>query len=69
MAVLFALHCKAYYICCMAVSKDIKTVNLNIRITEKTKKGLDKLATQDRRTVSDYVRVQLENLVENNQKK
>lgn len=53
----------------MAVSKDIKTVNLNIRITEKTKKGLDRLATQDRRTVSDYVRMQLENIVENNQKK
>lgn len=53
----------------MAVDKEKKTVNLNIRITELTKKGLDKLAEEDRRTVSDYIRVQLENLVANSQKK
>lgn len=53
----------------MSVDKEKKTINLNIRITEETKKGLDKLAELDRRTVSDYVRIQLENLVVNGLKK
>ena len=42
---------------------------MNIRITEQTKAGLDKLAAADRRTVSDYIRIQLENLVSQNIKK
>lgn len=53
----------------MEQGKERKTVNLNIRITEATKKGLDKLAAADRRTVSDYIRLQLEKLVENSPKK
>ena len=53
----------------MDQGKERKTVNLNIRITEATKKGLEKLAAADRRTVSDYIRLQLERLVENIPKK
>jgi hypothetical protein len=67
--ILFALQRKALYICFMAVDKDKKTVQLNVRITEATKAGLDKLAKVDRRTVSDYIRVQLENLVAQGLKK
>jgi hypothetical protein len=47
----------------MAVDKEKKEVQLNIRITGATKAGLDKLAQADRRTVSDYIRIQLENIV------
>ena len=47
--------------------KKTKTVQLNIRITQDTKTGLDKLAKHDRRTVSDFIRVHLENLVNNHQ--
>jgi uncharacterized protein (DUF1778 family) len=57
------------YICLMAEDKEKKGVQLNIRITEATKRGLDKLAAADRRTVSDYIRIQLENLVANGLKK
>jgi hypothetical protein len=53
----------------MAVDKDKKTVQLNLRITKAIKEGLDKLAQADHRTVSDYIRLQLENLVANSQKK
>jgi hypothetical protein len=53
----------------MAVDKEKKTVQLNIRITEPIKAGLDKLAEADRRTVSDYIRVQLENIVNQSIKK
>ena len=53
----------------MEQEKERKTVNLNIRITDAIKKGLDKLALADKRTVSDYIRLQLEKLVENSQKK
>jgi mRNA-degrading endonuclease RelE of RelBE toxin-antitoxin system len=53
----------------MSVDKEKKVINLNIRVTEATKKGLDKLAEKDRRTVSDYIRIQLENMVANSSKK
>lgn len=39
-----------------------KSVTVNIRLDEATKKQLQKLADNDRRTLSDFVRVQLENL-------
>lgn len=53
----------------MADKKENKTVNLNIRVEEQTKKDLTVLADQDRRTLSDYIRLQLENIVEATKKK
>ena len=46
-----------------------KTVNINLRVTEGTKEALLKLAENDRRTLSDYIRLQLEKLAELNGKK
>jgi hypothetical protein len=42
--------------------KGAKTVNINIRVSEQTKKDLQKLADLDRRTLSDYIRLKLEEL-------
>ena len=53
----------------MNSDKERKVINLNIRITESVKKGLDKLAEEDRRTVSDFIRLQLESLVQKGQKR
>jgi mRNA-degrading endonuclease RelE of RelBE toxin-antitoxin system len=39
-----------------------KTVNINIRVTEAVKKDLQKLADADKRTVSDFIRLKLEEL-------
>lgn len=41
---------------------------LTIRIKDELKKSLQKLADADRRKLSDYVRVQLEILVESSKK-
>ena len=46
----------------MADKKENKTVNINIRVSEDTKKELIRLAEIDRRTLSDYIRLQLERL-------
>jgi uncharacterized protein (DUF1778 family) len=46
----------------MADKKENKTVNINIRVSEDTKKELARLAEIDRRTLSDYIRLQLERL-------
>ena len=51
------------------MDKDNKTVNINLRVTEGTKEALLKLAENDRRTLSDYIRLQLERLAEFNGKK
>jgi mRNA-degrading endonuclease RelE of RelBE toxin-antitoxin system len=52
----------------MANDKDNKTVNINLRVSESTKKELLKLADSDRRTLSDYIRLQLEKLATTNKK-
>lgn len=48
----------------MAEKKENKTVNINLRVSEDTKKELNKLAEMDRRSLSDYIRLQLEKLVQ-----
>jgi uncharacterized protein (DUF1778 family) len=53
----------------MNKDKENKTVNINLRVSEKTKNELLKLADVDRRTLSDYIRLQLEKLAETNKKK
>jgi len=50
------------YLYFMIEKKDNKTVNINIRVSEDTKKELSRLAEIDRRTLSDYIRLQLEKL-------
>lgn len=44
------------------MDKDNKTVNINLRVSEGTKQALLKLAEIERRTLSDYIRLQLEKL-------
>jgi uncharacterized protein (DUF1778 family) len=44
--------------------KDNKTVNINIRVTEETKKELQKLADADRRSLSDFIRLLLEKIAQ-----
>jgi|GEM_PF-4372961 len=51
------------------MDRDNKTVNINLRVTEGTKEALVKLAENDRRTLSDFIRLQLERLAEKNGKK
>lgn len=53
----------------MAKDKDNKTVNINLRVSEDVKKELSKLADIDRRTLSDFIRLQLEKLVITGDKK
>jgi uncharacterized protein (DUF1778 family) len=53
----------------MASDKENKTVNINLRVSENTKKELLKLAETERRSLSDYIRLQLERLAEANKKK
>jgi uncharacterized protein (DUF1778 family) len=52
----------------MSRDKENKTVNINLRVSEDTKKELLKLANLDRRTLSDYIRLQLEKLAETGKK-
>lgn len=51
------------------MGKDNKTVNINLRVTDKTKRELEKLANLNQRTLSDYIRLYLEKLVETRNKK
>jgi hypothetical protein len=51
------------YLCYMSRDKDNKTVNINLRVSEETKKELTKLAENDRRSLSDYIRLHLEKIV------
>ena len=44
-------------------------IQVNIRLEEKTKNELQKLADADRRTLSDFIRIKLEELVETLKKK
>ena len=53
----------------MTNDKENKTVNINLRVTGDTKKELLKLADKDRRSLSDYIRLQLEKLANTNSKK
>jgi hypothetical protein len=46
--------------------KGNKTVNINIRVPEGIKRDLTRLAVADRRTLSDYIRLQLEKLTKCN---
>lgn len=50
------------YICIMENGN--KIVNINLRVTEVTKTALVKLAENDRRTLSDFIRLQLEKLTQ-----
>jgi len=52
----------------MSKDKENKTVNINLRVSEKTKADLVKLAELDRRNLSDYIRLQLERLAETGKK-
>jgi hypothetical protein len=58
----FVLQCKTMYICIM--DEGNKIVNINLRVTEGTKASLLKLAESDRRTLSDFIRLQLEKLTQ-----
>jgi hypothetical protein len=51
------------------MDRDNKTVNINIRVTETVKRELLSLADIDRRSLSDYIRLQLERLAEATKKK
>lgn len=53
----------------MPEDKDNKIVNINFRVSEKAKEELQKLADADRRPLSDWIRLQLEKLVEMAKKK
>jgi hypothetical protein len=64
---IFVLHCNTLYIYDM--ERENKTVNINLRVSEGTKQALMKLAEQDHRTLSDYIRLQLERLAEHSKKK
>jgi hypothetical protein len=44
------------------MDKENKTVNINIRVSDKVKNELQKLADIDRRTLSDYLRLQIEKI-------
>ena len=44
-------------------------IQVNIRLEQKTKDELQKLADADKRTLSDYIRIKLEELVETSKKK
>jgi predicted DNA-binding protein len=44
-------------------------IQVNIRLEEKTKNELQKLADADKRTLSDYIRIKLEELVGTSKKK
>jgi uncharacterized protein (DUF1778 family) len=46
------------------MDRDNKIVNINLRVTEGTKTALSKLAESDRRTLSDFIRLQLEKLTQ-----
>ena len=52
----------------MAKEKVNKKGTLVIRLKEDTKEGLIKLAELDKRTLSDYIRIQLEELVKRSEK-
>lgn len=51
------------------MTKENKTVNINIRVSETTKKALQILADKDQRTLSDWIRLQLEKIAETAKKK
>jgi uncharacterized protein (DUF1778 family) len=57
------LRRKTMYICFMDMQN--KTVNINLRVTEEIKKELERMAASDRRTLSDFIRLQLEKVIEN----
>lgn len=47
---------------------DNKTEMVTIRIDKGTKEKLQLMANADKRSLSDYIRIQLEKVVENNKK-
>ena len=51
------------------MTKETKDTNIVIRVTETLKNNLQKLADNDRRTLSDYIHIQLEQIVEKSKKK
>jgi mRNA-degrading endonuclease RelE of RelBE toxin-antitoxin system len=51
------------------MDKENKTVNINIRVSDSTKKALQKLADNDQRTLSDWIRLQLDKIAVNGKKK
>ena len=46
------------------MDRENKTVNINLRVSEGTKATLLKLAQTDHRSLSDFIRLQLEKLAE-----
>jgi uncharacterized protein (DUF1778 family) len=51
------------------MDKENKTVNINIRVSEHTKKVLQTLADNDQRTLSDWIRLQLDKIAATAKKK
>jgi hypothetical protein len=51
------------------MDKEPKIVNINIRVSEAAKKALQLLADKDQRTLSDYIRLQLEKIALNGKKR
>lgn len=45
------------------MTKETKDTNIVLRVNSDLKKDLQKLADNDRRTLSDYIHIQLEQLV------
>ena len=50
-------------------NKIMKTETIPIRVDKTTRKRLEEIAKKEKRTLSDFIRVQLENIVEKNTKK
>lgn len=57
----FGLHCNTLYIYSMI--NETKNEVINIRVPKAIKKELQELAKQDRRTLSDYIVLHLENII------
>lgn len=55
---MFGIHCIPFYICCM------NDEMLRLRLTKELKNNLQKLADKDKRKLSDYIRIELEKIVE-----
>ena len=51
------------------MTKETKDTNIVLRVNANLKKELQKLADADHRTLSDYIHIQLEQIVKKAQKK
>ena len=51
------------------MDKENKTININVRVTQPTKDELQKLADAAQRSLSDYIRLQLEKIINSGKKR